>query len=269
MPTVQSILDQSSQHNLSSLDFELLLAHTIKEDRTRLYSHPEQKVSNTQFKNFKSLLKKRQKGTPLAYLIHKKPFYNLEFYVDDRVLIPRPETELIVEKILNIKPSTLLDVGVGSGTIALTCAYNLNNCQVAAVDICEQALAVAQQNAQSFKLSVDFYCSDLITAIKNSSHFDIIAANLPYIGTETNSCVSTATCKHEPHLALFSGKDGLDHYRRLLSQIQLKKITYHYLIGEFGFGQEKAIMDLLEDYDYTIENDLAGIPRIFIVHGSN
>jgi len=267
MPTVQSILDQSIKYNLSILDYELLLAHTIQEDRTRLYSHPEQKISLSQVQSFKGLLKKRKKGTPLAYLVKKKPFYNLEFYVDNRVLIPRPETELIVEKILQIAPETLLDVGVGSGTIALTIAHNLKTCQVTAVDICDKALEVAKQNADNFKLTVDFYCSDLLSSLKNNSHFDVIAANLPYIGTETNSCVSTVTCQHEPHLALFSGRDGLDHYRRLLSQMQLKKITYKYVIGEFGFGQEKAIMDLLEDYDYTIENDLAGIPRIFIVKG--
>jgi len=265
MKSIQDILNNYANFNINRLDLELLLAFILDCDRTFFYSHPEQQIADTKFRNLKALMQKRKKGIPLAYLTNKKAFYNLEFYVDERVLIPRPETEQIVSTALELHPTSLLDIGTGSGAIALSLKHNSPQTAVTALDISTEALEVAKQNSENLKLVIKLLESDLLQVIPQQSHFDIITANLPYIGVSKNACVSQETHNNEPHTALFSGHDGLDLYRRLLEELKAKEISFKYLIGEFGFGQEKDIIEMLKDYDFEIKNDLAGIPRIFII----
>lgn len=271
MTTIKDILDRYEQFKIPRLDLEILLAKTLECSRTRLYSHPESKVLKKCIAELEKLAKQRTKGKPIAYLINRKEFYGLNFYVDERVLIPRPETEMLIDEV-NYDPLaeiSVLDIGSGSGTIGLTLTNKYKKSRTTLVDICTQALEVANINAERFGLTdrVTFLNSDLLNKIESGSEFNVITANLPYIGEETCCYVSKETKEYEPQHALFAGKDGLDLYRRLFAQINDKNIEFDIFIGEFGFGQKDLIAAELAKHfeDFEIKEDLAGIPRIFIV----
>lgn len=223
--------------------------------------------------HLKFLQLKRKRGVPIAYLTNTKEFYGRDFYVDKNVLIPRPETEQIIDitKSLNQSPKTILDIGTGSGCIATTLLSEIPEAKATLLDISTRALNIAKRNTTTHNTSSrsTFIKSDLLQNIDSNSVFELIVTNPPYIPKNDNNLVSPETKKYEPHLALFSGKDGLDCFREIFNQINLKKIKYHYIIGEFGFGQKQGIELLLqqnfEGYDYKIFDDLKGIPRIFLL----
>lgn len=171
-----------------------------------------------------NLAARRKAGTPLAYLTNTREFFSETYYVDERVLIPRPETEILVEEALRIlekrdKPSYIMDVGTGSGIIALTLA-RLTRAKALAVDISPEALLVARENGRRLSLldRVSFVCADLLSAVCGSGHFDIIAANLPYVADEDWGGLMADVREHEPRRALRGGQGGLEVYRRLLFQ---------------------------------------------------
>jgi release factor glutamine methyltransferase len=262
MTCIKDLIQNHHDFKIPRLDLELLIAHVQDCCRTKLYSHPEETLSGVKLKKLKSLVSKRSKGIPLAYLTNHKEFHGLDFYVDERVLIPRPETEMIVDKALRLKPKTLLDIGVGSGTIALTIAVKYPACEVHAVDISQDALDVAEHNSERFDVDIKLIKSDLVTEIPVNTHYDVITANLPYIGELDQFD------PNEPDLALFAGHDGLDLYRQLFDQLKAKNITFGTLLGEFGFGQEQAIIQLLKEHfgqSFEIRKDLAEIPRMFVI----
>ncbi len=256
------------------LDCELLLAFILGEKREYLMAHDDEEVSPEDEKLFWSYVERVRNGEPIAYVIGEKEFFELDFFVDRRVLIPRPETELLVEKVLEFLDlkggRKIIDVGTGSGCIGVAIARNLpGNEEIHMVDISEEALAVARMNAERHGVEdrVQLYQSDLLE--EADDYYDVIAANLPYIGETKHRFVAENTEKFEPALALFGGEDGLRLYEKMFQQIEEREIGFKFLIGEFGFEQSEDLEKLLTKYfdgRFEIHSDLAGIPRFFTVN---
>jgi len=205
------------------LDAEVLLSFILKEDKAWLYSNPEYSVTKLQEQKFKNLIKKRSNRWPVAYLIGHKEFYGLDFKVTRNVLIPRPESELLVELALQ-RIKNVVDVGTGGGNIIISLAKNIKKKKIKfyATDISQKALKIARQNARTHKVlsKIKFLQGDLLTPLLKTNNYKLqttlILANLPYL---TKAQMKNPEFKHEPRLALKSGKDGLDHYQRFFKQL--------------------------------------------------
>lgn len=257
------------RQNLDILDIELLLAFSLGVSRESTYTHPEAKISLAQRRQFSALVKRRSLGEPLAYLIQNKEFFGLDFYVDHRVLIPRPETEILVEEVIRIamgKPNLrILDVGTGCGCIAVSLAKNLKNVSITGIDVSDGSLEVAAKNIERHQVEVVLKKSDLLEMVKEEK-FDIIVSNLPYL--EENDYIGSGVC-YEPRKALFAGKSGVMIYEKLFKQINQLSYKPSFLLFEFGYGQGERIGGLVEKYfpkcDFEIKRDLAGIERVGIV----
>jgi len=263
-----------SQTCLSRFDVEVLLANILNKSKEWLFAHSDFEVSADQFEKFREYEKMRLAGKSVAAILGRKEFFGLEFAVDENVLVPRPETEILVEEILKIAPKSLLDVGTGSGAIAIAVAKNLENCRVVGSDISPAALAVARKNSAQLGAQVEFVESDLLAKIPlappsqkgEEKGFEMIVANLPYI-PENSTEVEPGVKKFEPQLALFSGADGLDAIRKLLDQISQLAAKPQFVLLEFGGGAQKSALEkfVREKFpDRKIEflPDLAGIPRV-------
>lgn len=294
----------SHQEN-ALLDCEVILANVLGVEKEYLIAHSDQElggesataeVGSTKFPEdlidlFWAYLKKIRSGEPVAYLTREKEFYGLNFYVDNRVLVPRPETEHLVETVLTYLEEKsgvsrgrelesdsvkfrILDVGTGSGNIAISLAVNFQNLEATALDISEAALEVARVNVDQHGVEdrVQFCQSDLLEVIEDGENYNVIVANLPYIGTETNFEVEEKVKKHEPELALFAGSDGLELYKKMFQQLKDKNVGCDMIVGEFGSMQRVDMEDLLNqffEHGWSIENDLAGLPRMFVVRLDN
>jgi release factor glutamine methyltransferase len=256
------------------LAVEVLLAFCLNVEREDLFMDHESEVSGECMEKFEALFGRFFAGEPVAYLTNKKEFYGLDFYVDNNVLIPRPETELLVEEVLKLVepdevPARILDVGTGSGCIAVALAKKLDKAILTATDVSTGALEVAKKNAGSHGVSgkIEFVVADLMEGI--GGPFDIIVANLPYIGEKRFNFVSREAREFEPHVALFGGDDGLGPYKRLFNQVSSQTWRPRYLLGEFGFLQGEEMRDLLGKYfggnEIRVVKDYASIDRIFMV----
>jgi release factor glutamine methyltransferase len=212
-----------------ALDAEVLLAYVLKKDRAFLFAYPDKSISRNQYKRYQKLINRRKNAEPIAYLRHSKEFFGLDFYVDERVLIPRPETETLIEFVLestmkkkwtNFKLK-ICDVGTGSGCIAITLAKKLPLAQIYATDISKKALAVAKINAIKHKVQkqIKFFCGDLLSPISKNIKFDIIVANLPYLTIDQLKVTEKEIQLYEPKIALLAGKEETTLYNRLLKQI--------------------------------------------------
>ena len=257
-------------------DAELLLGHVLRRDRPWLLAHPEAELSHPDYEQFEDLTVRRASHEPLQYLTGHQEFYGLDLRVTPDVLIPRPETELLVETVLGwarksgpIHPLHILDVGTGSGAIALALAAHLPRTSVTAIDISPAALAVAQANADRLGLAnrITFVRSDLIEALEANNRlaetWDVIVSNPPYVAISELPGMQPDVRDFEPHLALFAGSDGLGIYRRLIPQA-LRSLSRGGLLAlEFGFGQRDDLASLLRGWQNVhILDDLAGIPRV-------
>jgi release factor glutamine methyltransferase len=192
----------------------LLLSRALNIPAARLVSHAETPVSMTDAERVYRLARRWASGEPLAYLVGNTWFFRREFLVDPRVLIPRPETEHLIDAVIAHRPNRVLDVGTGSGAIACTIAAELPQARVDAVDISEDALAVARENARRLNVAVAFYHGDLFEPVANRT-YDAIVANLPYVP----SGAGDPDLRFEPSIALFAGADGLDAYRRFFALV--------------------------------------------------
>ncbi len=247
---------------------EILLAHVLRCERVKLIVDSDLVVGKRQKEEFEKLVVRRAAGEPVAHLTGSKEFYGLGFAVNSKVLIPRPETEQIVEEVLSfIKASPqareVLDIGTGSGCIAVAIAKSLPDMRVAACDVSSEALKVARENAERHKVEIELYESDLLDSVP--SEYDIVVANLPYIA-DSDPTVESGVKQYEPHLALYSGTDGLDLYRRLFQQLGEWQMRPRLLLIEIGWQQREALIQLVEQYlpDSRVEclQDLAGHDRI-------
>lgn len=272
---VRDVLLKANEVLHVGLEAEVLLSHILKERREDIFAHPEMPVSDVDALKFESGIKKRASGVPLAYITNHREFYKLDFYVDQRVLIPRPETEAVVEKAIalceGLSEPFLCDVGTGSGCIAIALAKNLPDGKFFAVDISKGALEVAKQNAQTHGVEsrIEFLKSDLLEGVINHS-FDGIVANLPYIGENENKFVAKDVLDHEPHVALFGGKTGLELFEKLFGQIRGMAHKPKWLIGEMGFSQRDGMGQLIKRHfgraRVSWQPDLAGLDRTFTIY---
>ncbi|PKL36944.1 peptide chain release factor N(5)-glutamine methyltransferase [Candidatus Peregrinibacteria bacterium HGW-Peregrinibacteria-1] len=266
------------------LDCELLMMHALGVERESLIVNSDQEVGAVEAELFYSYVRKLSEGMPVEYLINAKEFYGMDFFVDERVLIPRPESELLVDMgmeylrgLLSKRAINVVDVGTGSGAIIVALIRQLMSeggdmvVNAWGVDVSSEALEVAKMNAASHGCdeSIHFVESDLMAFAEDGEKFDLILANLPYIGEVKHRYISKETEDFEPGIALFGGEDGLELYRRMFEQIKEKGIVFGEMLGEFGFAQADDMRKVLSQYfdDFEILNDLAGIERVFRVRG--
>ncbi len=262
------------------LDTQVLLEHVLGIDRAILYAHPEREVTSEQEQQFLALIKRRMQGEPIAYIIGHEEFYGLDFLVDTRVLIPRPETEMLVENVLRIVRSRLdkrqtplvADIGTGSGVIPITLAVEEPRLPyLYAIDISTGALAVAQQNCQRHHVEqrVHLLHGDLLVPLPEP--VDMLIANLPYVGTDEVDVMTRDVLNYEPHQALFSGPNGLDLLQRFFEQVlTLEKLKVHgVMLLEIGYRQRELLTKLLAnifpDATVTFQKDYAGWDRMLQV----
>jgi release factor glutamine methyltransferase len=249
----------------------VLLSHVLDQPKSWLMAHTEFQIESSQKTILDTLFSRLMKGIPLAYLINQWSFFGLDFYVNESVLIPRPETELLVEKAvywlqMNLHAKTMADVGTGSGCIAIVIAKAFPQLKIVASDISISALHVSQKNIQKYTISnINLVECDLLTCIKKK--FDLICSNLPYIPTQTLN--SLAVSKHEPRIALDGGDNGLMHIKRLLNQATNSLQEKGALLLEIESTQEKEILksakDIFPAAKLAIFEDLAKKPRLLMI----
>lgn len=258
----------------AQLAAEVLLVFVLRKSKEELFLRPDFRINEPELTQLYDLTERYLKGEPVAYLIQNKEFYGLDFFVDQRVLIPRPESEILVDKLLEFSQlhaniSKIVDVGTGSGCLAITLACKLPDAQVTGVDISSDALEVAKMNAIQHGVlgRCHFLQSNLLSLVEDPH--DVVVANLPYIGESKYNFVSREAQEYEPSVALFGGVDGLELYRKLFHQILEKPWKPRLLLGEFGFLQGEDMQKLLEEnfekHDISIVEDYASIPRVFMV----
>jgi len=264
---------------------ELLLLYVAARDRTWLYAHPEEILSADTTSQYFALIQRRANGEPTQHLTGKQEFWDLEFEITSDVLIPRPETEHLIEVALDRlalrelragRPPrltgnglTLVDVGTGSGCIAIALAKELPDANVYATDISATALDVARRNAarRGFADRIRFLESDLFEAF-TPVRFDLIVSNPPYVGRRTAETLAPEVREHEPEVALYGGEEGYEFYAELVAQSHEFLKPGGLLVLELGHDSLPAVQPLLESRHWTnlgVTNDLAGIPRVLAV----
>jgi release factor glutamine methyltransferase len=242
------------------LDAELLLSEATGWDRARLAASPEAEIPPAAARLFGEMVRRRLRREPVAYILGRRGFRHIELAVDPRVLIPRPETELLVELALELQPRSLLDLGTGSGAIALAVAAELPDCAVTATDTSAAALEVARANAQ--RLGLEDRVRFLEGSPPEDEDFELVLANLPYVAEADWASLQPEVTEWEPREALLAGPDGLDAIRSFLSDRANRAVAL-----EVGEGQAPAVGELLREAGFgAVETraDLAGIDRVVI-----
>lgn len=250
------------------VDAEVLLSSVLACDRVALYREQLRKVSDEEILRYRELLCRRAAGEPVAYITGEKEFMGLKFAVTPAVLVPRPETELLVETaaelLEGVRAPVVAEAGTGSGAIAVSLAVFLPAARVFAVDLSPAAIGVAQENARRHGVAdrVNFFQGDLLEPLGNGAKvFDLIAANLPYIPAGDMAGLPREV-QYEPAVALNGGPDGLALYRRLLPQAGRLLKTGGHLLLEIGPGQGRAVLEMLEPWQAFVRPDLAGRERL-------
>ncbi len=262
------------------LDAEVLLAHARGCQRIELYTAFEEEASEPLREGFRELVRQRAAGTPVAYLVGHREFFSLSFQVTPDVLIPRPESELLVVRVLDLaktqaagKTLRIADVGTGSGVLAVCFAKHLPTCCVTAIDISPPALKVAQANAEQHGVAdrIEFVCSDLfaqrpVTTEPASAEYDLIVSNPPYVASSEMSDLAVDVRDYEPHLALDGGEQGTEIIERLLPQAVERLRPGGWLLMEIGPSNAAQVEQLVADRNELTPNetitDLAGHPRV-------
>jgi release factor glutamine methyltransferase len=267
------------------LDAEVLLAHSLGWERTWLYLHFSDPLDENQTNEFEALLHRREQREPVAYIVGHKEFFGLEFEVNPHVLIPRPETELLVETALKIYDFNMTsdssqftihnlqfaiaDVGTGSGCIAVTLAKHLPTVSIFALDTSPAALLLARRNAEKHAVagSITFLSGDLLAGL--TEPVDLIVSNPPYVSRSELAAAMPEVSRYEPRLALDGDEDGLDVIRLLLPQASEKLKPGGALLVEIGSTQGPAVMQLVQAYfpgaAVEVKKDLAGLDRLLVV----
>ncbi|RMF88668.1 MAG: peptide chain release factor N(5)-glutamine methyltransferase [Nitrospinota bacterium] len=263
------------------LDSELLLAYTLGTDRVHLYLHPDRPLSPTEQEVFTTFLHRRAHHEPLAYITGRREFWSLEFLVTPAVLIPRPETELLVEQAVLLlqkmqgqgEPLWVLDIGTGSGNIAVSVATAVPTCRVVALDRSWAALGVARHNAVRHGVDsrVHLVQGDLLAPFQTeTSPFALILSNPPYVPAADWEHLPPTIKQYEPRLALDGGKEGIDYAERIIREARFYLRPDGYLLLEMGEGQAASLLALCQDNGYccpALIKDYAGIDRVLIAQG--
>ena len=249
-------------------DAETLLLHLLGKNTAWLMAHGDKLLPDDLSLSYSELLERRYQGEPIQYITGETEFYGLPFRVSPDVLIPRPETEHLVEKVLELAVHfpvpRIVDVGSGSGAIAVALAHKLPHAQIIAVDLSAAALAIARENAKRNGVALRFLEGNLLAPVAEE-RFEFIVSNPPYVPTADRESLSVEVRDYEPALALFAGENGLEVYQRLIPAAFDALIPGGYVALEIGYGQSPAITELLarsgfEQIEFV--PDLQGIPRV-------
>ena len=301
----EAVLSEGPHPDRARRDAELLLLHHIGKNKAWLMAHADEEFAGCKAIGYVALLERRRRGEPIQYIVGECEFWGMPFRVTPDVLIPRPETEHLVETVSHLVPTfdrnsktkgifgierihaayekgvrrtregdpnlpgwppRILDVGTGSGAIAIAMAHEWGSADITAIDISENALEVARFNAKSlgFADHIRFLKGDLLAPVA-AERFEIIASNPPYVPDTDRALIAVEVREHEPHVALFGGQDGLEIYRRLIPAAYAALVPGGYLVFEFGFSQQPDIESLLMAAGFDqieIIPDLQGIPRV-------
>jgi release factor glutamine methyltransferase len=270
LEVLKSTTGYFQKHNIESprLNAEHLLAHVLGRKRIELYLEFERQLKESELAPLRDLVKRRAQGEPLQHLLGTVEFCGRTFLCDERALVPRPETEQLVELLISsFKPEIthcrVLDVGTGSGVIALSLAVEYPKGEIVATDLSEDALALARENADRLGLGarVRFLKGNLLENMEGT--FDLIAANLPYISNEQRKTLSREVL-HDPHIALFSGARGDELLRELIAQAPSRLRPGGLLALEIGIGQEEMLVAAMREKNYrdiSMKNDYSGVTR--------
>jgi release factor glutamine methyltransferase len=271
---LRSAAERLELHHVSNarLTAELVLAHVLSVEREYLYAHDDRVLSEQELQMLEDRLYDRISGVPLQYIVGRQEFYGRYFRVNPAVLIPRPETEYIIEAVLELqgtrglppRPLSIIDVGTGSGCIAVTLALELPGTNVFAGDVSFEALLVARENAATLGAPVRFVCMDVLDALQ--TRFEFIVSNPPYVRRGELSRLQREVREHEPHVALFSPEDELAIYRRLVVGAEEMLNSGGHIIMEVGIGMDERVLSLFGPrWDaLPTKTDLQGIPRTVI-----
>jgi release factor glutamine methyltransferase len=268
LEVLQATAAYLQKHDIENprLNAEHLLAHTLGRKRIELYLQFERELTETELGPLRELVKRRGEGEPLQHLLGTVEFCGLTFLSDRRAMVPRPETEQLVELVqsaIRDPRSAILDVGTGSGVIALSLAAKFPEAKIMAIDVSDDALALAQENAVRLDLSsrVRFLKSRLLENVEGA--FDLIAANLPYISTQDRHNLSREVL-HDPEIALFTGERGDELVRELIDEAPTRLRPGGMLALEIGLGQSEALLSALAEKNYRdicSKNDYNGVKR--------
>jgi release factor glutamine methyltransferase len=255
------------------LNAELLMTFVLARERSYLYAHPERELTADEQSRYEEVTRERARGCPTQYITGHQEFWGLDLLVSPAVLIPRPETEHVVETVLELVKEypfdgpgrlKLLDVGTGSGCIALALASELPHAEIHACDISDEALEIARINAARLALGgrVLFRKSDLLS-VYAGDQFDFVISNPPYVGEADADKVQKQVREFEPRIAVFSGHEGLDVYRLLVPQAKEALRPGGWFVAEIGFSEEEKVRELLTGWaEIQVTADLQGIPRV-------
>lgn len=278
MENIKTIIARFSE--ISRLEIETIIAHVLRISREAVLISPDRQLAPRQIGRIEKLIARRQSGEPLAYLTGHKEFYGLDFTVNRHVLVPRPETELMIDEVLALvekdKPDAIIDVGTGSGCIAITLAKRLGS-RIIAIDISKRALATARKNAELNGVDghLEFIHGNLLRPLLETGRLSrdarlVICANLPYLTPA--QIAASPSIRHEPYLALESGTDGLRHYRKLFKQIKDAGLSDFVILCEIDDTQGAAMRDLiateLPQTRFEIKQDLGHYDRLAIIHSN-
>ena len=273
--TIQNALSQARQtwsHDTAQLDAELLLCHVLSVERSYLYTWPEKTLTPVQYTKFLTLVQRRDQGEPIAYLIGTRAFWSLDFDVTPAVLIPRPETELLVETTLqllaNQTTANILELGTGSGAIVCSLAHEKPGCQFVATDLSKSALAIAQSNVQKHQLNnITFIQGNWFDPVPEQ-RFAIIISNPPYI-TINDPHLNEGDCRFEPQNALTSGQTGLEALETIISCAKDYLVRDGWVLLEHGYNQAPDVAELFTKYNFQSiihRCDFAGIKRVTLAN---
>jgi release factor glutamine methyltransferase len=274
-PALASAVEQLEAADVGSprLNAETLLTFVLGVDRSYIYAHPERELTSEEQALYDEAIRQRSAGVPSQYITGHQEFWGLDFVVSPAVLIPRPETEHLIEAVLDLArvvPSPrIVDVGTGSGCIALALAHELKSAKVDGVDLSPDALEIARANAARLQLSsrVRFLQSNILEALAKTRRFDFIVSNPPYVGLNEADKVQRSVFAFEPRMAVFAGENGLDIIRPLVKQAHVALKPGGYLAMEIGYSMRDTVLELLGPtlWDETnVVPDLQGIPRVIV-----
>jgi release factor glutamine methyltransferase len=264
----ESALKDGSHPERARRDAELLLLHALKRSRAWMITHDDELLGNELCLGYAELLERRRNGEPIQYITGETEFYGLPFLLTPDVLIPRPETEHLVEKVIELASDFaaphIVDVGTGSGAIAVALAHKLPQASITATDISLRALELATENAKRNGVGVRFLAGDLLAPVAGE-RFEIIVSNPPYVAMADRDSLDVEVREYEPALALFAGEDGLEIYRRLIPAALDALAQRGFVALEVGYGQSATIAELLARTGFErleFVPDLQGISRV-------
>lgn len=273
---LKSSIEEINKLNIedASMKVKMLLSDILGKEKEYLLIHDNEELSQDVLDNFYAKLNRLKDEEPIQYILNKQEFMGFEFYVDENVLIPQPDTEILVEEVVDISKKInnnsnelrVLDMCTGSGAIAISLSKLIENASVSASDISDGALNVAKENAIKNSVNIEFYKSDLFNDISKNVKFDIIVSNPPYIQTEVIKGLSKEV-QSEPFIALDGGEDGLVFYREIIKNAKDYIVEDGYLALEIGYDQKESVTNLLRENGYKniySKTDLAGNDRVVV-----